>query len=173
MVPHGPISIQPRRNTEVNGHAKTRRKSREVVGKSNSPRHHAFHSLFSAPPPLCGSPVSVFLGLDSPPRLGVSACRSPPNHPTASHQCRGLDGDERDINLPFLSRTSAFAPPRESLVPSQTIEGNTSSQLGVGRCGVPRHTKHVVGVGRASVGSFLLGITPVNSSANPSHSVDG
>jgi hypothetical protein len=101
VVPHGPISIQPRGNTEVNGHAKTRRKSREVVGKSDSPRHRAFHSLFSAPPPLCGSPVSVFLGLDSPPRLGVSACRSPPDHPTASLQRCGMDGDERHLVPPI------------------------------------------------------------------------
>ena len=150
-----------------------RRKSQEVVGKSGPPRHHAFHSLFSAPPPLCGSPVSVFLGLDSPPRLGVSACRSPPDHTTASHQCRGLDGDERDINLPFLSRTSAFAPQPESLFPSQPIDEDASNQLGVGRFLVPRHDEGVVGVGRASVGSFLVGITPVNSSSNPSQSVDG
>ena len=82
-------------------------------------------------------------------------------------------GTSGTSSLPFVSHLSAFAPPRESLVPSQTIEGNTSSQLGVGRCGVPRHTKHVVGVGRASVGSFLVVITPVNTSFFPSQVVDG
>jgi hypothetical protein len=122
VVPHGPISIQPRRNTEVNGHAETRRKSREVVGKSGPPRHHAFHSLFSAPPPLCGSPVSVFLGLDSPPRLGVTACRSPPDHPTASHHPRRLDGDEQDL-VPTLCDVSA----------SRSAHPLTSPHLGVGR----------------------------------------
>jgi hypothetical protein len=162
VVPHGPISIQPRRNTEVNGHAETRRKSREVVGKSGPPRHHAFHSRFSAPPPLCGSPVSVFLGLDSPPRLGVSACRSPPDHPTASHQCRGLDGDERDL-VPFVSRLSAFASPRESLFPSQPIDEVASNQLGVGRFGVPRQAGLVVGVGWASVGRHYIRKRPRKS----------
>ena len=129
----------------------------------SSPRLHPSAGVLSP-----SSLASILLRVSASPRA---------DHLPTTQQLRfsvaAWMGTSGTSSLPFVSHLSAFAPPRESLVPSQTIEGNTSSQLGVGRCGVPRHTKHVVGVGRASVGSFLVGITPVNSSANPSHSVDG
>jgi len=47
------------------------------------------------------------------------------------------------------------------------------SQLGVGTGVQPRHDGCVDGVGRAFVGSFLVGITPVNPQQFPSQRVDG